>query len=149
MFEYRLLKTAQEELHELYCSRNTNRKSNPEWDGQSIWHVYVKKNVYRILVWKIKYRGQLGRCSSRWEDNIKMDPKETGYKTPKKYIHSFLCLNLSLFQVHNLSQWPVSTQITAEKQGNTKHFLIHCLSSAGQQRFWMTFSISVINNHAS
>jgi len=35
------------------------------------------------------------------------------------------------------------------KQGNTKHFAIHFLSSAEQQNFWMIFSISEINNHAS
>jgi hypothetical protein len=33
--------------------------------------------VYRVLVWKPKDREQLGRISSRWEDNIKMGPKET------------------------------------------------------------------------
>jgi len=57
MFEYRVLrkifgpkreevtgdcwKLHREELCKLYCSRNTNRKSNQEWDGQSIWHVCV------------------------------------------------------------------------------------------------------------
>ena len=30
------------ELCELYCSRNTNRNSNQEWDRQSIWNVSVK-----------------------------------------------------------------------------------------------------------
>jgi hypothetical protein len=33
-------------------------------------------------MWKPEERGQLGRCSSRWQDNIKMNSKETGYKAP-------------------------------------------------------------------
>jgi hypothetical protein len=43
-------------------------------------------------VWKPKERGQLGRSSSTWEDNIKMDPKETGYKAPQK-IHSLISVS--------------------------------------------------------
>ena len=46
-------------------------------------------------MWKPEERGQLGRRNSRWQDNIKMDPEETGYKAPLK-IHS-LCPSLLLF----------------------------------------------------
>jgi hypothetical protein len=41
--------------------------------------MWEKKNAYRILVGKPERKRQLGRPSSRWEDNIKMDLREMGW----------------------------------------------------------------------
>jgi hypothetical protein len=35
-----------------------------------------KRNAYRILVRKHEAKRPLGGCRHRWEDNIKMDPRE-------------------------------------------------------------------------
>jgi hypothetical protein len=35
--------------------------------------------AYRVLVWKPEGKRPLGRLRRRWEDNIKMEPKEIGY----------------------------------------------------------------------
>jgi hypothetical protein len=35
------------------------------------------RNVYKILVGKSEVKGPLGRPRRRWEDNIRMDVKET------------------------------------------------------------------------
>jgi hypothetical protein len=37
-----------------------------------------KRNAYRILVGKPEGKRPLGRPRCRWEDNIKMDVRETG-----------------------------------------------------------------------
>jgi hypothetical protein len=37
-----------------------------------------RKNVYKILVGKPEGKRQLGRPRQRWEDNIKINPKEIG-----------------------------------------------------------------------
>jgi hypothetical protein len=37
------------------------------------------RDACRILVGKSKERGPLGRPRHRWEDNIKMDPREIGW----------------------------------------------------------------------
>jgi hypothetical protein len=36
------------------------------------------RNVYRILVGKSKGKAPLGRLRHRWENNVKMNPRETG-----------------------------------------------------------------------
>jgi hypothetical protein len=36
------------------------------------------KGVYRVLVGRSERKGPLGRPRRRWEDNIKMDLRETG-----------------------------------------------------------------------
>jgi hypothetical protein len=36
------------------------------------------RNAYKILVGKPEGKGTLGRHRRRWEDNIKMDLRETG-----------------------------------------------------------------------
>jgi len=36
------------------------------------------KNVYKILLQKPEWKRPLGRPWNRWENNIKMDLKETG-----------------------------------------------------------------------
>jgi hypothetical protein len=38
-----------------------------------------KRHAYRILVGKPEGRRPLGRPRRRWVDNIKMDPRETGW----------------------------------------------------------------------
>jgi hypothetical protein len=38
------------------------------------------RNVYKILVGKPERKRPLGRRRRRWEDNIIIDLKETGYK---------------------------------------------------------------------
>jgi hypothetical protein len=38
------------------------------------------RNVHRILVGKSEGRSPLGRPRRRWEDNIRMDPKEIVWK---------------------------------------------------------------------
>jgi hypothetical protein len=37
------------------------------------------RNVYRVLVRKIEGKRPLGRPRRRWEDGIKMDPREIGW----------------------------------------------------------------------
>jgi hypothetical protein len=36
------------------------------------------RSVYRVFVWRPKGKRPLGRPRRRWEDNIKMDLRETG-----------------------------------------------------------------------
>jgi hypothetical protein len=36
--------------------------------------------LYRFTVWKREGRGPLGRPRHRWEDNIKMDVQELGWR---------------------------------------------------------------------
>jgi hypothetical protein len=38
-----------------------------------------KRNAYRILVGKPEGKRPLGRCSRRWEDNIRIDLREIGW----------------------------------------------------------------------
>jgi len=37
-----------------------------------------RRSAHRVLVGKPEGKGSLGRPRCRWEDNIKMDPKEVG-----------------------------------------------------------------------
>jgi hypothetical protein len=39
-----------------------------------------KRNAYTVLVGKTKRKTQLGRSRCRWEDNIKMDLKDMGWR---------------------------------------------------------------------
>jgi hypothetical protein len=39
------------------------------------------RGVYRVLVGKPEGKRPLGRCRRRWEDNIKMDLQEVGYRS--------------------------------------------------------------------
>jgi hypothetical protein len=39
-----------------------------------------KRNAYRILVGKPEGKTALGRSRRRWEDNIKMGPREIGWE---------------------------------------------------------------------
>jgi hypothetical protein len=42
-----------------------------------MWHAWGR-SVYRILVWRSESKKPLGRPRRRWEDNIKLDPREIG-----------------------------------------------------------------------
>jgi hypothetical protein len=67
-----------EELHNLYSSSSIIRMiklRRMRWAG----HVARKeRTAYRILVGKPETKRPLRRCSSGWEDNIKMDLREIG-----------------------------------------------------------------------
>ena len=41
--------------------------------------MWDERCAYRILVWKPERKRPLGRLRRRWEDNIKMEPKEIEY----------------------------------------------------------------------
>jgi hypothetical protein len=45
------------------------------WAGH-VARMGEKRNAYRILVGKLEGKRPLGRPGCRWEDNIKMDPRE-------------------------------------------------------------------------
>jgi hypothetical protein len=71
-----------EELHNLYTSPNivnTITSRSMRWAG----HVACTgkmKNTYKILAGKPERKRPLGRPQRRWEDNIRMDVRETGWK---------------------------------------------------------------------
>jgi hypothetical protein len=44
-----------------------------------MWLVWRKRNACKVSVGKHEGKGPLGRPRHRWEDNIKMDPKEIGW----------------------------------------------------------------------
>ena len=49
------------------------------WVGQ-VARRGEKRGVYRVLVGKYDGKRPLGRHRDRWEDNIKMDLPEVGYR---------------------------------------------------------------------
>ena len=69
-----------EELNDLYCSRNIVRvikSRRVRWAG----HVACMgewRGVYRVLLGKPEGKRPLGRPRRRWDDNIKMDFQEVG-----------------------------------------------------------------------
>jgi hypothetical protein len=73
-------KLCNDELHGLYSSPNIIRviKSRRlRWAGH-VAHVGEGRGVYRVLVGRPEWNRPLGRHRRRWEDNIKMDVRETG-----------------------------------------------------------------------
>jgi len=48
-----------------------------EMDGECSTYV-GKRNVYRVLVGKLREKSPLGRSRHRWEYNVKMDLQELG-----------------------------------------------------------------------
>jgi hypothetical protein len=70
-----------EELHNLHSSPSIIRmikSRRMSWAGY-VARMGEKKNAYRILVGKPEGKRPLRRLRSRWVDNIKMDPRETGW----------------------------------------------------------------------
>jgi hypothetical protein len=69
------------ELHNLYSSPNirviTSRRMKWVWNIACMGEM---RNTYRILVRKPEGKRPLGRPRCRWEDTIKMNCKEIGYK---------------------------------------------------------------------
>ena len=74
-------KVHNEELNDLYCSRNVVRVIKSR---RMRWAVHVTRmgevrGAYRVLVGKFEGKRPLRRPRLRWEDNIKMDLENTGY----------------------------------------------------------------------
>jgi hypothetical protein len=69
-----------DELHSLYSSPNIVRVIKSKmmrWVGH-VARMGEGRGVYRILVGRPEGKRLLGRHRHRWEDNIKMDLRETG-----------------------------------------------------------------------
>jgi hypothetical protein len=69
-----------DELHNLYSSLNIVRViklRKMKWAGH-VAHMGKGRGVYRVLVGRPKGKRPLERPRHRWEDNIKMDLRETG-----------------------------------------------------------------------
>jgi hypothetical protein len=70
-----------EELHGLYSSPSIIRMIKARmmrWAG-NVARMGEVRGAYNILVGRPKGRRPLGRPRRRWEDNIKMDPREIGF----------------------------------------------------------------------
>jgi hypothetical protein len=69
-----------EELHGLYSSPSIVRviKARRMRQAGHVAHMGEVRNTY-ILVGRLEGRRPLGRPRRRWEDNIKMDLRETGF----------------------------------------------------------------------
>jgi hypothetical protein len=70
-----------EELNHLYSSPNIIRvikSRRMKWAGR-VARMGEGRGAYRILVGRPEGRRPLGRPSSRWEDNIKIDLQEVGW----------------------------------------------------------------------
>jgi hypothetical protein len=72
-------KSHNDELHSLYFSPNVRviKLRRRRWAGH-VAHMGEGRSVYRVLVGTRKGNRSLGRPRRRWEDNIKMDLRETG-----------------------------------------------------------------------
>jgi hypothetical protein len=69
-----------DEIHSLYSSLNIVRvikSRRMRWAGHAA-RMVEGRGVYKILVGRPEGKRLLGRPRRRWEDNIKMDLKETG-----------------------------------------------------------------------
>jgi hypothetical protein len=67
-----------EELHILYSYPNIIRQIKSKkmrWVGH-VACVQVERKMYRVLVRKPEGRSPLGRPWNRWEDGIRIDPRE-------------------------------------------------------------------------
>jgi hypothetical protein len=73
-------KTAYDELCRLYSSLNIVRvikSRRMRWVGH-VAHMGEGIGVYRVLVGRPRGNRPLGRPRCRWEDNIRLDLRETG-----------------------------------------------------------------------
>jgi hypothetical protein len=73
-------KLRNDELHSLYSSLDIVRvikSRRMRWVGH-VAHVGEGRGAYRVLVGRPKGKRPLGRPRHRWEDNIKLDLRETG-----------------------------------------------------------------------
>jgi hypothetical protein len=69
-----------DELHSLYSSPNIVRvikSRRMKWAGH-VARMEEGRGVYRVSVGRSESKRPLGRPRRRWEDNIKMDLRETG-----------------------------------------------------------------------
>jgi hypothetical protein len=69
-----------DELHNLYSSPNIVRvikSTRMKWAGH-VARMQEGKSVYRVLVARPEGKRPLRKPRRRWEDNIKMDLRETG-----------------------------------------------------------------------
>jgi hypothetical protein len=74
-------KVVQWEFHNLYTSPDIIRQIKSRrmrWAGH-VARMGEGRNVYRVLVGKPEKKRPLGRPRHRWEDGIKMDPREIGW----------------------------------------------------------------------
>jgi len=75
-------KLHKQELIDLYYSPNTLRVITPK-RMRGAGHVASKgerRGAYRVLVGRPEGKRTLGRPKYRWEDNIKMDLQEVGWR---------------------------------------------------------------------
>jgi hypothetical protein len=73
-------KLQNDERHDLYSSPNIVRvikSRRMRWAGH-VARMGEGKGAYRVLVGRPESKRPLGRPGRRWEDNIKMDPREVG-----------------------------------------------------------------------
>jgi len=71
-----------EELNDLHSSTNIIRgikSRRMRWAGY-VARMGERIRVYRLLVGKPEGKRSFGRPTCGWEDNIKMDPQEVGYR---------------------------------------------------------------------
>jgi hypothetical protein len=74
-----------DKLHSLYSSPNIVRvikSRRMRWAGH-VAHMGEGRGVYRVLVGRPEDKRPLGRPRRRWEDNIKLDLRETGIDVAK------------------------------------------------------------------
>jgi hypothetical protein len=78
--EWRKLRNG--ELHNLYSSPDIIRQIKSRrvrWAGH-VARMGEGRNVYRVLVGKPEGKRPTGRSRRRWEDGIRMDLRETGWR---------------------------------------------------------------------
>jgi hypothetical protein len=71
-----------EELHNLYSSPDIIRQVKSRrmrWAGH-VARIREERKLYKVLVGKPKGRRPLGRPSRRWEDGIRMDLRQIGFR---------------------------------------------------------------------
>jgi hypothetical protein len=71
-----------EEFHNLYSSPDIIRQIKSrrmKWE-EHVARMGKERKVYKVLVGKAKGKRPLGRPMQRWEDGIRMDLRETGWR---------------------------------------------------------------------